>query len=92
MKIQFINQLGMSKTNKLLLEKVNSIIDDYAAQNYQLTLRQLYYQLVTRNIVANNTKEYDKLSNLITKGRLLGMLIGMPLLIEQDGLKYHIPI
>lgn len=74
MKIQFVNRLGMSKTNKNLLVRVNSIIDDYAGQGYSLTLRQLYYQLVTRNVVANNTKEYDKLSNLITKGRLLGIV------------------
>lgn len=74
MKIQFVNRLGMSKTNKQLLVRVNGIIDDYAKQGYSLTLRQLYYQLVTRNVVANNTKEYDKLSNLITKGRLLGIV------------------
>jgi len=74
MKIQFVNHLGMSKTNKQLLGRVNGIIDDYASQGYSLTLRQLYYQLVTRNVVANNTKEYDKLSNLITKGRLLGIV------------------
>jgi sarcosine oxidase delta subunit len=74
MKIQFINHLGMSKTNKNLLGKVNDIIEDYSQQGYKLTLRQLYYQLVTKNVIANNVKEFDKLSNLMTKGRLLGIV------------------
>lgn len=74
MKIQFVNHLGLIPRNKQLLTKVNEIINIYSQQGYQLTLRQLYYQLVTRNIVVNNSKEYDKLNNLITKGRLLGIV------------------
>lgn len=54
------------------LDKVNSIIEDYQAQGYKLTLRQLYYQLVSRNVIANHDREYKKLSRILTEGRMAG--------------------
>jgi hypothetical protein len=35
------------------IEECNDIIDDYQQQGLKLTLRQLYYQLVTKNIIPN---------------------------------------
>jgi hypothetical protein len=37
------------KHNLLRIELVNGILEDYATQGYDLTLRQLYYQLVARS-------------------------------------------
>jgi hypothetical protein len=54
------------------IQGVNSVIDEYTDLGYKITLRQLYYQLVTKNIVANEQKEYKKLSKLLTKGRMEG--------------------
>jgi len=34
----------------------NVIITNYLAQGYRLTLRQLYYQLVSKNVIANTEK------------------------------------
>lgn len=31
-----------------LIELVNQVVDEYSAQGYELTLRQVYYQLVAR--------------------------------------------
>ena len=36
-----------------VIEKANSIIDSYRKQGYVLTLRQLYYQFVSRDWLAN---------------------------------------
>ena len=36
-----------------VIEKANEIIDDYNAQGLTLTLRQLYYQFVSKNLLAN---------------------------------------
>lgn len=66
--------MRLSKQNQLRLTNVNAIIEDYAEQGYKLTLRQLYYQLVTKNIIPNNDKEYAKLSTLLTKGRMAGVV------------------
>lgn len=56
------------------LTSVNDIIEDYKAQGYKLTLRQLYYQLVSRNIIANHDREYKKLSRVLTEGRMAGLV------------------
>lgn len=72
MKEQFINKLHLSKKNKEKLITVNNIIEEYVSQGYRLTLRQLYYQLVSRDIIPNVQKEYSKLSTLLVQGRMAG--------------------
>jgi hypothetical protein len=72
MKEQFRNKIGLNKSNIFRLIKINEIIQEYAEEGYRLTLRQLYYQLVSRGIIENNQKEYAKLSNLLVKGRMAG--------------------
>lgn len=39
-----------------------------------MTLRQLYYQLVSREIIPNKQKEYANLSSLLTSGRMCGLV------------------
>lgn len=74
MKEAFTDDLHMGKKNIAHLAKVNAIIDDYKAQGYILSLRQLYYQLVSKDVIPNNAKEYAKLSTLLTKGRMAGIV------------------
>ncbi|KKN65936.1 hypothetical protein LCGC14_0476390 [marine sediment metagenome] len=74
MKQRFRDGLHMNQKNKELLETINEIIDEYSMEGYKLTLRQLFYQLVSRDIVPNLTKEYAKLSTLLTKGRMGGVV------------------
>lgn len=56
------------------LEKINEIVEDYQAQGYRLTLRQLYYQLVSKNVIANHDREYKKLGRLLVEGRMAGIV------------------
>lgn len=74
MKIAYEDKLRLSKGNSERLETINSIIEEYVADEYILTLRQLYYQLVSREIIANNQKEYAKLSVLLKRGRMAGIV------------------
>lgn len=74
MKIQYRDNLHLSKKNQEQLKLINSIIEEYKEQGYTLTLRQLYYQLVSRGVIPNLTKEYAKLSSLLVKGRMGGVL------------------
>jgi len=39
-----------------------------------LTLRQLYYQLVSRNVIPNTEKSYKNLSTLVSDARLAGKM------------------
>lgn len=74
MKKQFCNNVGLNKENQEKLRVINSIIEEFQAQGYTLTLRQLYYQLVSRDYIPNQQKEYAKLSRILTKGRMAGIV------------------
>ena len=65
---------AFQKKTCLLIDTANEIITDYQAAGYDLTLRQLYYQFVSRGFIANTEKEYNKLSVLISNARLAGMI------------------
>ena len=73
MKIAYRN-VKLSKGNRDKLAIVNSIIEEYQRQDLVLTLRQLYYQLVSRDIIPNQLKEYAKLSTLLKEGRMGGIV------------------
>ncbi len=70
----FRDSLHLSKKNIEQLELINSIIEEYAEEGYVLTLRQLYYQLVSRDVIPNRVQEYAKLSTLLVKGRMAGFV------------------
>jgi len=52
----------------------NDIIEEYAAQGYDLTLRQLYYQMVARGYIENSERSYKNFGNTIDDGRLAGLI------------------
>lgn len=57
-----------------MVKTINNIIKGYQDKGYTLTLRQLYYQLVSRDIIPNQQKEYAKLSALLTNARMSGLV------------------
>lgn len=73
-KKRFRHSLQLSGANKEKLDIINSIIEEYAAEGYKLTLRQLFYQLVSRDIIPNRVQEYAKLGTLLVKGRMAGVV------------------
>lgn len=52
----------------------NQIIEEYRKDGYDLTLRQLYYQLVARDYIPNKSTEYDKLGDVVSNARLAGLI------------------
>ncbi len=73
MKINFL-KLSLRPENQEKLEIVNEIIEDYLRQGFRLTLRQLYYQLVSKDLIPNKQAEYNKLGSLMVKGRMGGVV------------------
>ncbi|MBA7554161.1 hypothetical protein ES705_46773 [subsurface metagenome] len=61
----------MQKKSLELLAQVQKIIDSY---DFALTLRQIYYQLVAKQIIPNEQRYYKKLSRICVKGRDEGIL------------------
>ena len=57
-----------------MLLTINGILEEYVEKGYTLTLRQLYYQLVSRGIIPNADKEYKKISKVLGEGRMAGIV------------------
>lgn len=73
MKEQFINK-KFNERSMQLITICDEIIERYQAMNLRLTLRMLYYQLVTTNAITNEERSYKNLSSLISDARLAGLL------------------
>ena len=56
------------------ITQAEEIIQDYANEGYTLTLRQLYYQFVARDLIPNNDKQYKRLGKIVADARLAGLL------------------
>jgi hypothetical protein len=55
------------------IQRADDIARNYARQGYNLTLRQLYYQFVARDYLANNQQNYKWLGSVINDARLAGL-------------------
>lgn len=57
-----------------VIAQANEIIEEYEREGLAITLRQLYYQFVARDLLPNSSKSYDRLGSLINNGRLAGLV------------------
>lgn len=57
-----------------MIETINAIIGEYMRAGYVLTVRQLYYQLVARDIVPNTEKSYKHITRTVNDGRIAGLI------------------
>lgn len=57
-----------------IIEQADEIIAEYRAQGYVLTLRQLYYQFVSRDLIRNKQSEYKRLGSIISDARRAGLI------------------
>lgn len=73
MKECFVPKRFHGKSGKLL-RSIEAILEEYAAEGYDLSVRQLFYQLVSKNIIANRQKKYKSLVGLVNDARLAGVL------------------
>lgn len=62
------------EASRIQIEQANEIVEAYQADGIQLTLRQLYYQFVSRNWLPNTERSYKNLSALISDARLAGLV------------------
>ena len=57
-----------------MIRQARTILDEYVAQNYRLTLRQVYYQFVARGLLENKQQNYKRLGDLLNNARLAGLI------------------
>jgi hypothetical protein len=57
-----------------VIDWANGIIREYELQGFQLTLRQLYYQMVARDLVENTQRSYKRIGSILSDARLAGLV------------------
>jgi hypothetical protein len=67
-------ELKLNAASLWQIQNVNKVIDYFKSLGYEMTLRQVFYQLVKANIIKNEDNNYKNLGNLISKGRLAGLI------------------
>jgi len=72
-KICYIEKKFSAGSEKLI-GQANQIITDFADQGFKLTLRQLYYQFVARDLIKNIPTEYKRMGSIINDARLAGLI------------------
>lgn len=70
---QFIDKKFQAKT-LAVIEQAAQITEDYKRRGFTLTLRQLYYQFVQRNLIENKLSEYKRLGSIIDDARQAGLI------------------
>jgi hypothetical protein len=73
MKKCFISK-SFSDEATAMIARINRILADYASQGYDLTLRQLYYQLVAAAVIENSERSYKNIGSLVSDARLAGLV------------------
>ena len=72
-KIQY-KEIAFRQKSLDLINLINGVVTEYSKQGYELTLRQVYYQLVARGYIENNERSYKNIGSLINDGRLAGLI------------------
>lgn len=67
-------EINLSEARRALIFKANEIIELYNGQGYTLTLRQLYYQFVARDLISNDERSYKNLGSCISDARDTGRI------------------
>ena len=73
MKVKYIKKRLTSKKMELV-EIANKICEEYLERGYILTLRQCYYQAVSKALIENNNNSYKRFGEAVKDGRLLGLI------------------
>lgn len=72
-KIAYIEK-SFNDATLLIIDQANKIIKKYEAEGMNLTLRQLYYQFISGNLLENKQDSYRRLGKIISNARLTGLV------------------
>ncbi len=71
---RWYNDHNLSAKSLARIDQANAIITEYAEVGDKLTIRQLYYQHVARDMLDNTERNYQNLITLMTKAREAGLV------------------
>lgn len=70
---KFIDKNFQAKTLEII-EQARQITEDYKRRGFTLTLRQLFYQFVARDLLPNKQSQYKRLGGIVDEARQAGLL------------------
>ena len=73
MREKFVN-IRLKPESMEKVQVINSILSEYQADGYDLSVRQLYYQLVARGYIENTQNSYKRICDLVNNARLAGLI------------------
>ena len=73
MKEAFISKRFNTKSLQIL-EWIDAVLSKYRSMGYDLTVRQVYYQLVAQDLIPNTVQSYKRIQSLISEGRKAGLI------------------
>ena len=71
---QAYTSINLSSGKLESIDSINGIVDEYLEAGLRLSVRQLYYQLVARDIVPNNVLSYKRVASVINDGKMVGLI------------------
>jgi len=72
-RIAYIDKTFRAATLELI-DQANQIVREYREAGFSLTLRQLYYLMVARDLIPNSLQQYKRLGSTINNARLAGLI------------------
>lgn len=73
MKIRY-QDLNLRADSLKIVAQANAILAEYARRGITVTLRQLYYQFVARDLIQNKQSEYKRIGSIVNDARLAGLI------------------
>lgn len=64
------HNFSLDRSERIL--QINALLAEYSGN--RVSVRQMYYRLVAKGLIANNDTEYGKIQNLITDARYAGLI------------------
>ena len=68
---QQFEERKFARKTAIVIEQANEIMEEY---DTSVSLRQLYYQFVARDLMENTIRNYKKLGDIIRNGRMAGLI------------------
>lgn len=72
-RIAYIEKVFQTSSEHLI-QIADKICREYNQKGFDLTLRQLFYQFVARDIIPNSERSYKRLGKILSNARLAGLL------------------
>lgn len=67
-------EINFRTKTRLLIDQANTVIAEYQARGFKLTVRQLYYQFVARDWLKNTFNNYQRLASVVDDARKAGLI------------------